>query len=77
MATRRKSTRKKSTRRGRKSTGVAAMKKKIGGETFTKKGCSSTKSAAQKMAENHRAKGKRAKARVVKTGKGYCVYTKG
>lgn len=61
--------------------GVAATPatKVIGGQRFTKMACGLTKTEAGKKAENHRAKGKAQKARVVKNtaGKGYCVFARG
>lgn len=50
---------------------------KIGGETFTKRACSLTKTDAQKRAANYRAKGKRARTFRNTNGKGYCVATRG
>lgn len=47
----------------------------IAGAKFTKTACSRLKSDAQKAAERARAGGKN--ARVIKSGTGYCVYTRG
>lgn len=47
----------------------------IAGSKFTKAACSRLKSDAQKTAEKARAAGKN--ARVIKSGTGYCVYTRG
>ncbi len=47
---------------------------KIAGNTFKKAGCSKLKSGAKRLAESARASGKN--ARVVKSGTGYCVYTR-
>lgn len=51
--------------------------KKLGGKVYKKKSCHTSKTAATKAAKTHRAKGKKARARVVKNGSGYCVYTRG
>lgn len=53
--------------------------KMIDGKRYTKKSCGSTKAAAKKTAETHRAKGKNKYARVLKdpvTGK-FCTFTRG
>lgn len=52
--------------------------KKFNGKTYTKKACG-TKAAAKKTAANHRKKGTKKVARVVKdpVTKKYCVYTRG
>lgn len=42
---------------------------------FKKTTCHKSKSEAQRSAESKRARG--AKARVIKSGTGYCVYTRG
>ena len=54
---------------------AAPATKTFAGERFTKNACGKTKTDAKKAAEGLRKKGK--KARVVKSTKGYCVYTRG
>lgn len=73
---------KKATKRGAKKrkarVGVAAAPKsriKISGVNFSKSSCHGTKTDAKKRADGVRAKGTR--ARVIKSGKTYCVYTGG
>ena len=70
MARKKRKTRKKA---------VGAVKKTrvFGGKRYSHKMCSTTKTAAKKSAKSHRDKSKRAKARVVKVGGKYCVYTRG
>ncbi|MEZ4925570.1 MAG: hypothetical protein R3A50_04790 [Saprospiraceae bacterium] len=48
---------------------------KIGGQKFSKASCHSKKTDAKKRAESVRSNGSR--ARVIKNGKAYCVYTGG
>lgn len=50
-------------------------KVKIAGQNFSKSSCHTNKSAAQGRAETVRSGGTR--ARVIKSGKAYCVYTGG
>lgn len=76
-------TRKTTTRR---KTGASKKRKARVGESntltiagvgrFTKKSCSTTKTGAEKLAEAIRnpSKGKGRLARVIKTGKAYCVF---
>lgn len=47
----------------------------IAGSKFTKTACSRLKTDAKKAADRARAGGKN--ARVIKSGTGYCVYTRG
>lgn len=54
---------------------VAATKIKISGQNFTKSSCHSKKTEAKSRAEGVRSKGTR--ARVIKSGSTYCVYTGG
>ena len=79
-----KSTKSSSTRR--KATGSMARSKSVkgtaspatktfGGEKYAKKACSATKTGAKSTAKKLRTAGKA--ARVVKAGKGYCVYSRG
>jgi len=64
------------TKRKRKTrVGEAAKNVKIAGQNFSKSSCHSSKTEAKKRAENVRTKGNR--ARVLKNGKTYCVYTGG
>jgi hypothetical protein len=69
------------TKTGKRRSGVGAKAaaapatKTFAGERFTKNACGKTKTDAKKAAEGLRKKGK--KARVVKSTKGYCVYTRG
>jgi hypothetical protein len=78
--------RKKTTASRRKKTGGTKKKKArtaasvtvklvIAGQNFTKSSCHGTKTDAKKRAENVRKTGSR--ARVLKSGKSYCVYTGG
>lgn len=60
-------------KRKRVAAGSAATIK-VGGVNYTKSGCSRLKTDAKKMAEKARTLGKN--ARVVKSGTGYCVYTR-
>lgn len=53
----------------------AVGKIKIAGTSFTKTSCHSTKTAAQKQADNIRAQGNN--ARVIKSGSAVCVYKGG
>lgn len=53
----------------------SAEKIKIAGVSFSKSSCHSTKSAAQKQADNIRAQGNN--ARVIKSGSAMCVYKGG
>lgn len=55
--------------------GVAASTVKIAGQNFSKSSCHGTKTDAKKRAEKVRSTGSR--ARVLKSGKTYCVYTGG
>ena len=48
---------------------------KIGALNFTKSSCHGNKTDAKKRADNMRGRGTR--ARVIKSGKAYCVYTGG
>lgn len=71
----------------RRKTGAPAKRKKArvgaspssisisGIGRFKKSSCHKNKTEAQKAAENKRARG--AKARVLKSGTGYCVYSRG
>lgn len=64
----------------RRRTGVAGTVKKtrtFGGKRYSHKMCSTTKTAAKKAAQSYRGKSKKKKARVVKVGSKYCVYTRG
>lgn len=74
------------TKKRRKTTGAPKRKKKtrvgetaksvkINGQNFSKSSCHSSKTDAKKRAESVRGKGNR--ARVLKSGKTYCVYTGG
>lgn len=77
MAVKRKATKRKSGAKKRKARVGAAPKSriKIGALNFTKSSCHSTKTDAKKRADGVRTKGTR--ARVIKSGKAYCVYTGG
>lgn len=81
MAIAKKTARRKSstgaTKRKRKTRVAAAPKTTlvVAGSKFTKSACGLNKTDAKKRAENVRVKGK--KARVVKSGSTYCVYTGG
>jgi hypothetical protein len=79
MAVKKKATKRKTGAKKRKArVGVAAAPKsriKIGALNFTKSSCHSTKTDAKKRADGVRARGTR--ARVIKNGKAYCVYTGG
>lgn len=72
---------KRKTRTGAKKrkarVGAAAPKSriKIGSLNFTKSSCHGNKTDAKKRADGVRSKGTR--ARVIKSGKAYCVYTGG
>jgi hypothetical protein len=79
-------TAKKSTAKRRKTTGAPKRKRKtrvgeaaktvkIAGHNFNKSSCHSNKTDAKKRADSVRSKGSR--ARVLKSGKTYCVYTGG
>lgn len=79
--------RRKATTKRRKSSGAPKRKRKsrVGSSPatiavsgigrFKKSTCHKSKTEAKKAAENKRARG--AKARVLKSGTGYCVYTRG
>jgi len=62
--------------RKRKVSGTAASgtTMTINGLRFTKKGCSTTKTGAKQIADKSRAAGNN--ARTIKSGTGYCVYTR-
>lgn len=78
MAVKKKATKRKTGAKKRKArVGVAAPKSriKISGVNFSKSSCHSTKTDAKKRADGVRARGTR--ARVIKSGKAYCVYTGG
>jgi len=64
------SARKRKSRVG--STAATIGKIKIAGATFVKSSCHTTKTSAQKQADNIRAQGNN--ARVIKSGKSICVY---
>lgn len=49
----------------------------INGVRYKHDSCSNTKTAASSTAKAYRAKGPKKKARVVKVGGKYCVYTRG
>lgn len=70
-------TKKKAPGRKRKSrvSGTTPATVAIGGVRFKKSTCHKTKADARKTAESRRARG--GKARVIKSGTGYCVYTRG
>lgn len=74
MAT--KPARKKATKRRKSAVSGPPKTKKFGDKRYTHQTCG-TKSAMQKKAATHRKKGKNKTARVVKNGKGYCLYTRG
>lgn len=62
----------------RRKVGATPKKTRVfGGKRYTLKSCYRTKTAAKKSAAAHRKKGKRAAARVVKSGNKYCKYTRG
>lgn len=79
MAIAKKTARRKNTgapKRKRKTrVGEAAKNVKIAGQNFSKSSCHSSKTEAKKRADSVRTKGNR--ARVLKSGKTYCVYTGG
>ncbi len=80
MAVKKKTTKRKTgakKRKARVGTTAAAPKSriKISGVNFSKSSCHGTKTDAKKRAEGVRARGTR--ARVIKNGKAYCVYTGG
>lgn len=78
MAVKKKATKRKTGANKRKSRVSAAAPKsriKIGALNFSKSSCHSTKTDAKKRADGVRSKGTR--ARVIKYGKAYCVYTGG
>ena len=70
-------TRKTGAKRKKARIGAAAPKSriKISGVNFSKSSCHGTKTDAKKRADGVRARGTR--ARVIKSGKAYCVYTGG
>lgn len=70
-------TRKTGAKKRKARVGAAAPKSriKISGVNFSKSSCHGTKTDAKKRADGVRAKGTR--ARVIKSGKAYCVYTGG
>jgi len=76
-AKKRRTATKKAAPKRRKRVGVAALAQtvSIGGVNFKKNTCHKTKTDAQKAAE--RARGTGRKARVLKSGTGFCVYTRG
>jgi hypothetical protein len=62
----------------RRVSGTAATPKKrlvFSGKAYTQAGCAKTKTAAKSLAAGKRKQGKL--ARVVSSGAGYCVYTRG
>ena len=67
--------RKRKARVGAASAAPAATISISGIGRFKKSTCHKTKTDAQKSAEAKRSRG--AKARVIKSGTGYCVYTRG
>lgn len=78
MAVKKKATKRKTGAKKRKArVGVADPKSriKISGVNFSRSSCHSTKTDAKKRADGVRARGTR--ARVIKSGKAYCVYTGG
>jgi len=78
MAVKKKATKRKTGAKRKKArVGAAAPKSriKIGALNFTKSSCHGTKTDAKKRADGVRSKGTR--ARVIKSGKAYCVYTGG
>jgi len=62
-------------RKSAASSSAPKASKKIAGVVYTKRSCSATKTGAQKEAELLRTKGK--KARVIQSGKAFCVYGRG
>lgn len=77
MAVKKKATKRKTGAKKRKARVGASPKSriKIGALNFTKSSCHGTKTDAKKRADGVRSKGTR--ARVIKSGKAYCVYTGG
>ena len=70
-----KATKRRTTAAKKKVAGVAATKLKIAGVNFSKSSCHTSKGAAKSRAESVRNTGTR--ARVIKSGKAFCVYTGG
>lgn len=63
------------TKKRKARVGESAVKIKIAGSTFTQSSCHTSKTAAKSKAESARSAGTR--ARVIKSGTHFCVYTGG
>jgi hypothetical protein len=75
VTSRRKPGAPKRTKAKAKVSGVSGDKIKIAGASFSKSSCHTSKSAAKSRAESVRSGGN--KARVIKSGSAFCVYTGG